>query len=61
LPTEIIGSVRRAFVGLAASEQGRNALVPLKVTGFAAAENADWDDVRALKITTTVGNPDAER
>jgi phosphonate transport system substrate-binding protein len=61
LPTEIIGSVRRAFVGLAASEQGRNALVPLKVTGFAAAKNADWDDVRALKITTTVGNPDAER
>jgi phosphonate transport system substrate-binding protein len=61
LSAAIVRRVRRALLGMAASGDGRRALLPLKVTGFAAAENTDWNDVRALEITTAVGNTDAGR
>lgn len=40
-------AVQAAFLGLSAPE----ILEPLRVSGFVAADYADWDDVRALNLT----------
>jgi phosphonate transport system substrate-binding protein len=42
--------VSAALIAMAADEVGRAALEGLKVKGFEAAANSDWDDVRALNI-----------
>ncbi|MFT5175377.1 MAG: phosphonate transport system substrate-binding protein [Gammaproteobacteria bacterium] len=56
VPQEVVESVRRALVVMADDEAGRLVLDRLKVKGFAAAANANWDDVRALRIDTRLGN-----
>ena len=48
-------AVRQALVAMNEDEAGRAALEGLKVKGFEAARNADWDDVRALNIETNLG------
>jgi len=42
--------VQQFFEKLHNTEQGKSLLSPLKLTGFTAAKNSDWDDVRALNI-----------
>ncbi|MBF0219805.1 MAG: phosphate/phosphite/phosphonate ABC transporter substrate-binding protein [Gammaproteobacteria bacterium] len=42
--------VQRAFIALEESEEGRQLLQPMKIKGWQAATDADWDDVRALNI-----------
>lgn len=54
----VLAKVQQALVGLNASEAGRSALQGLKVKGFEMAQNADWDDVRALKIDARLGGQD---
>lgn len=34
---------------------GHDLLAPLRMTGFVAAQDSDWDDVRDLKIETVLG------
>lgn len=47
----VITRVRAAMVSLAADESGRRLLNLLAMPmGFAAAENADWNDIRALDL-----------
>lgn len=53
---ERVAAVREALLGMANDEVGRTALDGLKIKAFAAATNADWDDVRALNIDTGLGN-----
>jgi phosphonate transport system substrate-binding protein len=40
----------RALVGMAQSEDGRRLLQAIRLKGFEAANDADWDDVRSLRI-----------
>lgn len=41
-----------ALINLSSSEQGKVLLKTLNFNGFEAAQNSDWDDVRALHIKT---------
>ncbi|WCE31964.1 phosphate/phosphite/phosphonate ABC transporter substrate-binding protein [Vibrio sp. SCSIO 43137] len=47
---ELYLKVQRFFENLHRTEQGKSLLTPLKLKGFTAAQNSDWDDVRALNI-----------
>ncbi|MDH3377079.1 MAG: phosphate/phosphite/phosphonate ABC transporter substrate-binding protein [Gammaproteobacteria bacterium] len=58
VPADIVAAVREALAMMSDDEAGRAALKRLKVKGFEAAANADWDDVRQLNITTVVGSKD---
>ncbi|MDA3878487.1 MAG: phosphate/phosphite/phosphonate ABC transporter substrate-binding protein [Halothiobacillus sp.] len=48
MPTETAARIQAAFIGLDKSAQGRQLLVPMEIKGWMAAQDADWDDVRAL-------------
>lgn len=50
LPHEVRSRLQSALIAMEQSEEGRGLLDKLKVKGFEAARNEDWDDVRALKI-----------
>lgn len=52
---DAVEAVRQALTTMADSEAGAAGLKGLKVSGFAAAKNTDWDDVRALNIDTRLG------
>ncbi|GAB6262481.1 phosphate/phosphite/phosphonate ABC transporter substrate-binding protein [Photobacterium sp. R1] len=43
-------SIQQALITLAAKEDGRKALAELAISGFEAAEDSTWDDIRALQI-----------
>lgn len=47
---ETVGKIRKAFMSLADDEIGRALLAPLRLKGIVAAEDADWNDVRRLKL-----------
>lgn len=51
----VVSSIQQALASMDADEQGRLALENLKIKGFVAAKNSDWDDVRALQIETSLG------
>ena len=53
---DVVDAVRQVLTAMADDEAGRAALEGLKVKGFEAAKNADWDDVRALNIETRLGS-----
>jgi phosphonate transport system substrate-binding protein len=55
LSAQIVARVREALLSMDAGEQGRAALKNLKITGLEAASNADWDDVRGLDISVSLG------
>lgn len=53
---DVVDAVRQVLTAMADDEAGRAALEGLKVKGFEAAKNANWDDVRALNIETRLGS-----
>jgi len=55
---ELRSKIQQALIDLDSVALGRKALDKLKLKGFQAAENADWDDVRRLGIDTKVGTQD---
>jgi len=50
VPKEDVKRVQDALISLSESKQGMKVLNGLKLKGFVSAHDADWDDVRALKI-----------
>ena len=50
VPPEVLNRVMAAMSSLADDEAGRRLLAPLAFKGIVAAENRDWDDIRALDI-----------
>jgi phosphonate transport system substrate-binding protein len=48
--TEIAERVRTALVAMEQSAEGRHLLESIKIKGFEAARDEDWDDVRSLNI-----------
>ena len=59
LPHEVGSRLQSALIAMEQSEEGRGLLDKLKVKGFEAARNEDWDDVRALKIPLLL-NPEGQ-
>jgi len=55
LDTSVLKQVQHALSELDQDDPGRILLAPLKLTGFEAAINADWDDVRALELDLHLG------
>lgn len=47
---ETLARLRKAMLEMHTDPRGREALASLRAKGFAAAEDADWDDVRGLGI-----------
>ncbi|MBK1649293.1 PhnD/SsuA/transferrin family substrate-binding protein [Rhabdochromatium marinum] len=47
---ETVSAIATAMLGLSEDETGRALLEPLHLPGLEAAQNAEWDDVRALDI-----------
>ena len=50
IPAEVSARLRKALIDMEATPQGRQLLENLKLKGFEAARDEDWDDVRALNI-----------
>jgi phosphonate transport system substrate-binding protein len=50
VPAALRDAVLRALTSLSGDDEGRARLAPLKIPAIEAANNADWDDVRALDI-----------
>lgn len=47
---EIVKAVQSALVALEETEDGKTMLGRMKIKGIMAAQDQDWDDVRALKL-----------
>ncbi len=60
IPAEVGARLQAALVGMEQSEEGRRLLEGLKIDGFVAARNEDWDDVRALNIPLLM-NPEGNK
>ncbi len=60
VPCQVVADVRAALATMDNDEEGRAALENLKIKGLETASNADWDDVRSLKINATLGSADQE-
>lgn len=43
--------LQQALLALTNTPEGQQALSNLSIKGFSAAQNADWDDIRALNLT----------
>jgi phosphonate transport system substrate-binding protein len=50
VPEDNVKRLADAMLTMGQNEEGRALLAPLRVKGFEAAADADWDDVRALGI-----------
>ncbi len=50
VPADVVARVKLALETLHTTPDGRQLLRSIKLKGFVSADNADWDDVRALKI-----------
>jgi len=48
--SELVQRVTSAMLATDQSDEGRGLLAPLSIQGFEAADDSDWDDVRALGI-----------
>jgi|TARA_R110002049_G_scaffold85008_2_gene216296 phosphonate transport system substrate-binding protein len=55
VPEQIYKKVQKAFIELSETEQGKAALSKLRVPAFAAVENSDYDEVRALDWKSVTG------
>lgn len=55
LDAALVQQIQVLLIGLAADVDGPALLDPLKISGFSAARDADWDDVRQLGLTTELG------
>ncbi|SCA55332.1 Periplasmic binding protein-related protein [Candidatus Terasakiella magnetica] len=47
---ELVKAVQQALVDLGSTEQGLAMVGKMKLKGFIAAQDADWNDVRSLKL-----------
>jgi len=56
VPADVVAAVQQALVAMADDEEGHAALEKLRIKGLERATNADWDDVRALNINTSLGS-----
>ena len=50
VPLEVAEAVQQALMDLDSTEVGRSMLDKMNIKGFTKAENADWNDVRALDL-----------
>lgn len=50
IPASVVQRVQNALEHLSDTEQGRAVLKPLEITGWQAATDGDWDDIRQLDI-----------
>ncbi|WP_163132865.1 phosphate/phosphite/phosphonate ABC transporter substrate-binding protein [Agarivorans sp. Alg241-V36] len=50
---EVFNAVQQAFLDIGVKEEQQSLLKALNMKGFIAAEDSDWDDVRALGIGNT--------
>jgi phosphonate transport system substrate-binding protein len=50
IPQPAVAGLAEAMRAMSADPRGRALLEPLDITGFGAAVDGDWDDVRALEI-----------
>jgi phosphonate transport system substrate-binding protein len=50
IPNEISNNLQQALMSLSNTTLGLELLDKIKIKGFVAAENNDWNDVRALKV-----------
>jgi phosphonate transport system substrate-binding protein len=50
VPPEILAKVLAAMTSLSADEAGQRLLAPLAFKGIAAAQDKEWNDIRALDI-----------
>ena len=50
VPAEILAKVLAAMTSLSADEAGQRLLAPLAFKGIAAAQDKEWNDIRALDI-----------
>ena len=50
VPAETVRRLTEAMVAMDRTDEGRALLTPLSIKGFEAAQDADWDDVRALGL-----------
>ena len=56
VPSELRLELQAALVHLDSDPAGETLVSAIKIKGFVAAENDDWDDVRALNIDNLSGN-----
>jgi phosphonate transport system substrate-binding protein len=57
ISAETVSLVQSALVTMEQSAEGKALLEGIKIKGFEAAENKDWDDVRSLQIDLLVDIP----
>jgi phosphonate transport system substrate-binding protein len=50
IPPEIADTIQKQLLSLDESPDGKELLKGINLKGFTAADNAEWDDVRSLKI-----------
>jgi phosphonate transport system substrate-binding protein len=50
VPQEVVAKVLAAMESLSGDETGRRLLAPLAFKGIAAAQDREWNDIRALDI-----------
>ncbi|MCF7996978.1 MAG: phosphate/phosphite/phosphonate ABC transporter substrate-binding protein [Chromatiaceae bacterium] len=50
LSADIVSEIATAMIGLSKEQTGRALLEPVRLPGLEAAQDEDWDDVRALEI-----------
>lgn len=48
VPPQLAARIQTAFIQMDKNAEGRQLLAPLEIKGWVAAQDADWDDVRAL-------------
>lgn len=56
VPLSVTKQVQEIFADLAKTDSGSKLLIPLKIIGFEAAVNDDWDDVRELHINNLMSD-----
>lgn len=55
VPDDIVANIQQALIRIGQDARGQDMIRGLNISGFMAARDADWDDVRALNLKTRVG------
>lgn len=54
VPADVVAKLQAAFEALGKNPQGRELLAPLRIDGWVASQDSDWDDVRDLCKVLTI-------